>query len=100
MLTLKLTFKVIVCQIWFLRSIRSIHFPNTCPYKPCPYLAMFGLCKPLNFRPNPMTLILTLKVTEFPDAVWQEGSLQGDEEDKKVHPDRSNRSRVIQVTIF
>ena len=30
-----------------------------------------------------MTLILTLKVTEFPDAVWQEGSPYRDEENKK-----------------
>ena len=43
---------------------------------------------------------MTLKVTEFPDAIWQEGSLQGDEENKKVHPDRSNLSRVIQVSVF
>ena len=61
------------------KSIRSIHFPNTCPCKPRVYLAAFGRYRPLKFRPNPMTL----KVTEFPDAAWQEGSLQGDEENKK-----------------
>ena len=83
MLTLKLTFKVIVGQIWLVHSIRSLHFPNTCTCKPCRYLASFGRCKPLKFRPNPMTLILTLKVTEFPDAVRQEDSPGPDEENKK-----------------
>ena len=34
-------------------------------------------------RPNPMTLILTLKVTGFPDAVWQEGNPRTDEQNKK-----------------
>ena len=41
-----------------------------------------------------------MKVTKFPDAIRQEGSLQGDEENKKVHPDRSNRSRAIQDSNF
>ena len=65
--------------------MRSLHFPNTCPYKPCPYLAPFGRCKLLKFRPNPnpMTLILTLKVMDFPDAVRQEGSPGPAEENKK-----------------
>ena len=26
---------------------------------------------------------MTLEVMEFPDTIWQEGSLQGDEENKK-----------------
>ena len=33
--------------------------------------------------PNPMTLNLTLKVAEFPDALWQEGSPRRGEENKK-----------------
>ena len=43
LMTLKVNFKVTVDEIWLVRSIRSTHFPNTCPYKPCPYLAPFGL---------------------------------------------------------
>ena len=30
-----------------------------------------------------MTLILTLKVMEFPDTIWQEGSPRPDEDNKK-----------------
>ena len=30
-----------------------------------------------------LTLILTLKIAEFPDGVWQEGSPRRDEENKK-----------------
>lgn len=45
-----------------------------------------------------LTLILTPKVTEFLDAIWSVGRAYRAEENKKVHPNRTHRSHVIQKT--
>ena len=50
--------------------------------------------------PNPMTLNLTLKVTEFPEAVRQEGRPRPDEENKKKFIQIGRPVRELSAELF